>query len=264
MQQLDPQALAPEVCALAREAGRAVMQVYERAGEPADAALVKHKDDGSPLTLADLAAHSIVAEGLRRLTREVPVVSEEDDASQVFRVPMGEFWLVDPLDGTREFLARNGEFTVNVALVRDGRPVWGVVYAPALDLMYWGGPGVGAFRQGASGVQAIQAAGPVLPGHACRVLASKSHLDDDTRDFIGRLGNAVLVQAGSSLKFCRLAEGSADLYPRFGPTCEWDTAAGQAVLEGAGGQVVDRHGQPLRYGKPGVLNPHFIASATQA
>ena len=252
---MDLNALFPSLLTLARMAGAAVMAVYTR-----DDAGAQAKADGSPVTEADLAAHHVLVAGLSGLLPGCPVVSEEDAASHQHRRGQGRFWLIDPLDGTREFLARNGEFTVNVALVDEGRSVLGVVYAPAVDALYWGGPGWGAFRCVSGATQALQVR-PALPGQALRVVASKSHLNDETRDFIGRLGVVQLVQAGSSLKFCRVAEGAAALYPRLAPTCEWDTAAAQAVLEGAGGGVHDLSGRPLRYGKPEVLNPSFVAGA---
>jgi 3'(2'), 5'-bisphosphate nucleotidase len=185
-------------------------------------------------------------------------VSEEDEASLHHRVTEQRFWLIDPLDGTKEFIARNGEFTVNIALIDQGRSVLGVVYAPALDTLYWGGRGLGAFRLHLGATTPLRVA-PRTTGTPCRVLASKSHLNADTQAFIDRLGHVGLVQAGSSLKFCRIAEGEADLYPRLSPTCEWDTAAAQAVLEGAGGTVVDLDGRALHYGKSAILNGSFVA-----
>ena len=248
---------------LACEAGAAILRVYAAMAGQAQPAGVQYKADHSPLTQADLQAHACIARGLARLTPALPVVSEEDADSQRHRTPQGRYWLVDPLDGTREFLARNDEFTVNIALIEDGCPVWGVVHAPALGQLYWGGAGMGAWRRDAAGEQAIRVTARAQDRAApLRVLASKSHLDAQTQAFIARLGPHVLLQAGSSLKFCRIAEGAADLYPRLGPTCEWDTAAAQAVLEGAGGVVLDLRGQALRYGKPDVLNPHFVAAAS--
>ena len=224
---------------------------------------VGHKVDASPVTDADLAAHRVLATQLANLLPGCQVVSEEDPASLVHRQSTGRFWLIDPLDGTKEFIARNGEFTVNIALIEQGRCTLGVVYAPAIDAMYWGGAGLGAFRCTGDQTISINVA-PAKAGHACRVVASKSHLNEATQALIDRLGDVSLLQAGSSLKFCRVAEGEADIYPRLAPTCEWDTAAAQAVLEGAGGVVVDLRGQRLQYGKPDVLNPSFIATRDTA
>jgi 3'(2'), 5'-bisphosphate nucleotidase len=257
-------ALADQVLDIARAAGEAIMQIYaelQQKGALASEVGVAHKDDGSPLTRADLAAHRIIAARLAALTPEVPVVSEEDSLSMRHRLPSGEFWLIDPLDGTKEFLAQNGQFTVNIALVRDGRSVFGVVLAPALLEAYWGGDGLGAMRKKEGRTEPIRVARPRGNGWRPRVLASKSHMNAETVAFIERLGAHELVQAGSSLKFCRLAEGAADLYPRLGPTCEWDTAAAQAIVEAAGGHVTRLDGAPLRYGKPEVLNPHFVAAS---
>jgi 3'(2'), 5'-bisphosphate nucleotidase len=240
------------------------MSVYaelQQKGTAAKTLGLTHKDDGSPLTRADLAAHQIISQRLRALTPEVPVVSEEDSLSMRFRLPAGEYWLVDPLDGTKEFLAQNGEFTVNIALVRDGKAVFGAIVAPVLAQAYWGGEGLGAFREADRRTEAIRVAQPPAAGRPLRVLASKSHMNAETEAFIARLGECELLQAGSSLKFCRLAEGGAELYPRLGPTCEWDTAAAQAIVEAAGGQVTQLDGAPLHYGKPDVLNPHFVASS---
>jgi 3'(2'), 5'-bisphosphate nucleotidase len=191
------------------------------------------------------------------LTPEIPVVSEEDADSWGWRTPTGMFWLVDPLDGTKEFLGKNGEFTVNIALVSDGEPVWGVVYAPVRDHMYWGGRDEGAFMRQGTQTSTLRVA--ERQGR-CRVVASKSHLSPETLAFIQGLEPADWVQVGSSLKFCLIASGQAHVYPRLAPTCEWDTAAAQAVVEGAGGFVQDMAGVRLRYGKTDVLNPHFIAA----
>jgi len=253
VQQIDQTALLAQLLPIARQAGDAIMAVY-RAGEID----FQQKADQSPVTLADLAAHSVLTQQLESLTLGYPVVSEEDEASRQHRCNESCFWLIDPLDGTKEFIARNGEFTVNIALIEQGRSVLGVVYAPAIDCMYWGGPGIGAFRSIGAITSTIQVDGDNIDG-ACRVVASRNHLDTETQIFINRLGLVTLLQAGSSLKFCRVAEGAADIYPRLAPTCEWDTAAAQAILEGAGGAVLDLQGQPLRYGKPEILNPSFIA-----
>ena len=166
-------------------------------------------------------------------------------------------WVVDPIDGTKEFTQRSGEFTVNIALIENGEPVLGVVTAPALEEAFWGAKGEGASKRDAHGeTRSIRTA---EPGKVKRVVASKNHLNEGTREFIEKLGEHELVQAGSSLKFCRIAEGGADVYPRLGPTCEWDTAAAHAVLVAAGGKVETLEGKPLHYGKEDVLNPWFVA-----
>lgn len=245
--------ILPYLLSAARQASQAIMDIYA-SGQHG----VQLKADHSPVTAADLAAHGVLVAALTGLLPDCPVVSEEDSDSQHYRQGSRRFWLIDPLDGTKEFLARNGEFTVNIALIEQGHSILGVVHAPAIDGLYWGGPGFGAWRAQSGAEQAIH----VQAGHCCRVVASKSHLNAETQAFIDRLGAVELVQAGSSLKFCRIAEGAADIYPRLAPTYEWDTAAAQAVLEGAGGCVVTADGQPLRYGKPNVLNPGFIAACS--
>lgn len=250
--------LAPQLMEIARAAGAAIMAV------PQATTGVTHKTDHSPLTEADTAAHHCIASRLAALTPGIPVVSEEYESSWTYRQPLGMHWLLDPLDGTKEFLAGSSEFTVNIALIRDSAPVLGVVFAPDLDLMYWGGPELGAFRISLNGK--VSSTIRVTPhgsrGPICRVVASKSHLDEETCHFMQHLGLIELMQVGSSLKFCRLAEGAADIYPRLGPTCEWDTAAAQAVLEGAGGVVVDLNGTHLRYGKTDIHNPPFVAASS--
>ena len=240
--------------ALTRRAGDAVMAVYDRPGT----AGVHTKEDDTPLTEADLASHRCLVAGLEGLLPGVPVVSEEDASSLVHRRPQGRFWLIDPLDGTKEFIARNGEFTVNVALVHDGRPVLGLVHAPVLDELFVGSAAGAQVHRGGA-VQEISVRLP--PPRPLRVVASKSHMNDQTREFIAALGPHTLVQAGSSLKFCRVAEGAADCYPRLGPTAEWDTAAAQAVVEAAGGCVTGVDGTPLSCGKSDLINPSFVASS---
>ena len=262
------QALIVQVLDLAKSAGERIMGVYAdmlSASPESTTALVSHKDDGSPLTRADLLAHQVISQGLATLTPQIAVVSEEDAQSLVHRLPTGTFWLIDPLDGTKEFLARNGEFTVNIALIQNGATVFGVVLAPALGQSYWGGVGLGAFRRVGQIVEPITVVQPSeRKQQPLRVVASKSHMNAQTVEFINRLGPHQLIQAGSSLKFCRVAEGAADVYPRLGPTCEWDTAAAQAIVEAAGGSVCALDGSTLRYGKPELLNPHFVASSAPA
>ena len=238
---------------IALAAGAAIMEIYSQ-----DFA-VEHKDDRSPLTAADLASHHLIVDGLRRLTPELPVLSEES-ASIAWeeRRTWTRYWLVDPLDGTREFVKKNGEFTVNIALIEDGETVFGVVYAPALEELHYGIRGVGAFVRDGDEDVPILSRKPASP--PLRVAASRSHLDERTAAAMRRMGEVESQGLGSSLKFCRIAEGRMDVYPRFGPTSEWDTAAAQCVLEAAGGAVLTLDGRPLRYNhKESLLNPDFIA-----
>lgn len=237
--------------ALAERAGAAIMAVYQ--GD----IVVSQKADKSVVTAADTAAEAVILAGLAERFPHIPVVAEESVAAG--RCPtVGErFFLVDPLDGTREFISRNGEFTVNIALIEQGVPVAGVVTLPALGTAYWtGGDGV-AWRRDGGGTVAI--ACRAVPAAGASVVASRSHRDEATDAFIATLTVKDLVSAGSSLKFCRLAEGRADIYPRFGRTMEWDVAAGHAVLRAAGGSVTGADGTAFRYGKPGWDNPAFIA-----
>ena len=246
---------------LAIEAAREIMRIY--AGDLG----VRDKADNSPVTDADHAAEAIIVAGLRRLTPDTPVVAEEEMAAG--RVPMigdGPFWLVDPLDGTKEFIKRNGEFTVNIALIEDGRPTLGIVLAPASDTLWRGAAGLGADKSDKGGAFSAIAT-RALPDDGLTCCASRSHaIYSDLDIWFGREGLTVAerVQVGSSLKFCLIAEGKADIYPRFGPTNEWDTAAGQGVLEAAGGEVVTTDDRPLLYGKPRFSNPHFIARSKAA
>jgi 3'(2'), 5'-bisphosphate nucleotidase len=250
---IDPRALLPEMLAIADEAGRAIMKVYD--GEFA----VELKDDRTPLTAADSAAHSIIVDGLRALPAALPVLSEESPAAErAERHRWPRFWLVDPLDGTREFIKRNGEFTVNIALIDGHRPVAGVVTAPAIGRSYYGALGHGAFRQDGAEARPIAVRRPAA--EPLRIVGSRSHGSTALDDFLAPLGPCVLKPMGSSLKICLVAEGEADLYPRLGPTSEWDTAAAEAVLLAAGGSMIDLEGQPLTYNaREGLLNPHFLA-----
>lgn len=232
------------VIQIARQAGACILPFFRNDPD------VLTKADSSPLTQADLAADRCIVNGLKQLLGDdTSIVSEESTHGPTAEV----FWLVDPLDGTKSFVAGSCEFTVNIALIRHGRPVWGVIFAPALDQCWWGGPGLGAFYEG----QPIHVQPCQQP---LRVLASKNHLNADTRAYLERLPEHVPVHSGSSLKFCTIALGQADLYPRLGPCCEWDTGAGEAILMGAGGSICDLQGQELVYGKSDPLNPHFIAS----
>jgi 3'(2'), 5'-bisphosphate nucleotidase len=250
----EPAALLPAVRRIAAAAGDAIMAVY------ATEFPVETKADDSPLTAADRTAHAVIAAGLRDLAPDIPVWSEEGrEVPRAARAGWTRFWLVDPLDGTREFIRRNGEFTVNVALVVGHQPVLGVVLAPALRREYFGIAGGGAHRADDGGEPRPITVRPVA-AQAVRVVGSRSHRGASLDGFLEALGPHELVGIGSSLKFGLLAEGAADVYPRLGPTSEWDTAAGQAVLEAAGGRVTDLAGNALRYNtSDGVLNPHFVA-----
>lgn len=256
--------LIENVLGITDEAGAAILAIYRdlvRTGIEHGIRLADKGDD-NPLTMADLAANKIIHEKLSKLTPEVRVISEEDSSHDRRSLDAGTFWLVDPLDGTKEFLAGSGDFTVNIALIQDGMAVFGVVAAPALNVTYWGHRQLGAFRrQGGITTRIHVSVRTEDDRHPLRVAASKSHMNADTARFVESLGNHELVHIGSSLKLCKIAEGAMDCYPRLGPTCEWDIAAAQAVVEAAGGYVTTMDGHPLRYGKLDVLNPHFVASA---
>ena len=250
----DLDALREGIIAIARDAAARILAVYD------SEFAVEHKDDKSPLTAADLAAHRCILEGLERLTPDIPVLSEEsaEDVPAVVRRRWRTLWLVDPLDGTREFVKRNGEFTVNIALIEDGEAVLGVVQAPVTGVLWHGQRGRGAFRRDGDADVVLQVRRPATP--PLRVAASRSHRDARSEAFIARMGEVEAIGLGSSLKFCRIAEGGMDVYPRFGPTSEWDTGAGQCVLEAAGGAVLDPRGRPLRYNqRDTILNGDFIA-----
>jgi 3'(2'), 5'-bisphosphate nucleotidase len=248
---------------LAQEAGREIMQVY------ASDFAVATKADLSPVTEADAMAEKVILAGLAKHWPNIPVLAEESAAAGHIPHLGSEFFLVDPLDGTKEFLSRNGEFTVNIANIKHGKAISGVVYAPATRQMYWGKSGYGAaFGQLAieaslADVQWQSIAVRSPPADGLTVVASRSHMDAATTDYLATRKVKSLSSAGSSLKFCLVAAGEADLYPRFGRTMEWDTAAGQAVLEAAGGKVVNLDQSPLTYGKSerGFDNPAFIASS---
>ncbi|HEU5305661.1 MAG TPA: 3'(2'),5'-bisphosphate nucleotidase CysQ [Gemmatimonadales bacterium] len=245
--------LRSAVTGLAGEAGRATMRYYDGSVE----AGVREKDDCSPVTLADEVAHDILLTGLRRLDPATPVVSEEAAVAS-FEIRQGwrRFWLVDPLDGTKEFIKRRAEFTINVALIEDGEPVFGIVLAPALDLLYWAVKGEGSWRQEGSGpAERIYSSAPA-PGTPLTVVESLSHPSPELEEYLQTIPVGRRVKAGSSLKFCWVAEGRADIYPRLGPTMEWDVAAGDCVYRQSG-----RHGErrsPLRYNKPDLRNASFV------
>lgn len=246
--------LLPTVRTIAHEAGQVILRFYN------DGIDVATKVDGSPVTQADQAAEAVIVPALHHLLPGVPVVAEEAmSAGHKPDISGGRFWLVDPLDGTKEFISRNGEFTVNIALIENGVPVLGVVYAPATGDMYAAaGPGTAVHCAEGRHDHPIAVRNP--PPDGLTVVASRSHGNGSVLDdFLGKYTVKDRVSCGSSLKFCTVASGKADLYPRFGPTSEWDTAAGHAVLIGAGGRVEQSDGSPLVYGKDDILNPHFVA-----
>lgn len=246
--------LRESVIALARDAAARILDVYGGAFD------VVRKADASPLTAADLASHHCIVDGLARLTPNTPVLSEES-AAQVpltTRRAWTRLWLVDPLDGTREFVKRNGEFTVNIALIEAGAATFGVIQQPTTGALWHGAPDHGAFRREGDTDIAVVCRRPASP--PLRVAASRSHRDPRTEAFIARIGAVEPIAQGSSLKFCRMAEGALDVYPRFAPTSEWDTAAGQAIVEAAGGAVFDPRGRALRYNqRDTLLNGDFLA-----
>ncbi len=245
--------LLDAVISITRQAGEIVMAVY------ATDFSIRGKDDSSPVTEADERAEALITQALIALDATIPIVAEEAVAGGHTPAVGKRFWLVDPLDGTKEFISRNGEFTVNVALVENGTPVLGVVLAPALGRLFAGVVGKGAFIEDEQGRRSIGCRAE--PAEGLTVVASRSHGDASALDaFLAGRRVASLKNAGSSLKLCLVAAGEADIYPRLGRTMEWDIAAGHAVLAAAGGSVTDLAGQPLGYGKPGFDNPHFVAS----
>ncbi len=258
------EALAPKLITTAKAAGDAIMQVYE-----SEDFGVETKADNSPLTKADLASNRVILDHLRELTPDIPILSEESKHLPFEeRKDWTQFWLVDPLDGTKEFIKRNGEFTVNIALIEDGVPVFGVVYAPALKLTYWAAAGMGAFKgDDVANSTRIEAQDYTANSGTLNLVASRSHAGAATDALVRELEQTTpveLVSSGSSLKLCLVADGQAHLYPRFGPTMEWDTAAAQCVAEQAGAQVREPGGGPLRYNKENLLNPFFIVTKSEA
>lgn len=258
---MNSQQYLQEVIAIAKAAGKAIMQVYLT-----DFSVVK-KEDNSPLTQADLAAHHTIVEALSRLTSNIPIISEESVATAYdIRKQWKQYWLIDPLDGTREFVKRNGEFTVNIALINEHKPVLGVVYAPVSEVLYFAASGKGAYKQTQSNppqlihTKTLDLQHPIVAG-------SRSHSDQRMQNFMHNLENSLgvapeLISMGSSLKICLVAEGLADVYPRLGPTSEWDTAAAHCILQEAGGDIVDEADLTLLYNtKESLLNPFFFAAS---
>lgn len=258
----DLQSLSEQVYLICEKAGRAIVDIYNSEED----LVVEQKADSSPLTIADKLAHDIIIEGLNSLDLQIPILSEEQEPPAFSeRCKWSRYWLVDPLDGTREFIERTGEFTINVALIEDGRPVLGVVHIPLSRDTYIGVPALGVAKKINGGVtKYIEASSLSDHSAAVRVLTSSRYGGESLKACMQLLrehfSTVEHLKAGSALKFCYLAEGLGDLYPRFSPCCEWDTAAGQAVLEAAGGALVDLAFKPLRYNQEdSLLNPHFYA-----
>jgi 3'(2'), 5'-bisphosphate nucleotidase len=247
--------LIDPLVALAAEAGKAILEVYASDFD------VQAKDDESPITKADMASHHLILAGLQELTPDLPILSEESGLPDFEeRGRWNPYWLIDPLDGTKEFVNRNGEFTVNIALIEDHQPVLGVVHVPVRDTTYYGCRGVGAAKR-VEGGQPERIGVATASASPVRVVGSRSHRGASLDRFLENLGDFEMHPTGSSLKFCLVAEGEADIYPRLGPTSEWDTAAAQAVVEQAGGVVLELDGTPLSYNnKPDILNPHFLVA----
>jgi 3'(2'), 5'-bisphosphate nucleotidase len=249
--------LIAEITQIARQAGATILEIYAQEAD----FQVEQKSDSSPLTIADRRANAIICSALEALPVQYPIISEENQ-----QIPYAErqhftkAWLVDPLDGTKEFLKRNGDFTVNIALINAGEIELGIVYIPVFDEMYYATKGGGAFKEKNGMVQRLQAQPFTMSDTGLKVISSRSHMNNETEAFIQQLYQPELVSRGSSLKFLLIALGQAQVYPRMAPTMEWDTGAAQIILEEAGGQVIDQNtNAPLRYNKENLLNPYFVA-----
>ncbi len=253
---MDLKELSLEVCKIAKDAGAAILKIYGT-----DDFQVETKGDESPLTIADKTANDIICKGLESLSVDYPIVSEENkEIPYDIRKDFIYSWLVDPLDGTKEFIKRNGEFTVNIALIHLGEPVLGVVYTPVTDELFYASKGNGAFLVAKGETHALVAPPFHLLDEGIGVVASRSHLNEATEAFVNALNGPVIVPKGSSLKFLILAKGNAHVYPRLAPTMEWDTGAAHAILVEAGGSVINHiTKKPLEYNKENLLNPHFVA-----
>lgn len=251
------QDLAFKVVKIAEKAGEEIINIYNNSEDQE----IEFKSDQSPLTIADRNANRIISDGLKKLDIQFPIISEENENVDFeIRKNYDYYWLVDPLDGTKEFIKRNGEFTVNIALIHHGESILGVVYAPYLNEMFWAAKGEGAFLIKNGKSKKLHASTFEFQDTDLKIVCSRSHLNDATKTFVEKFDHPDLVAKGSSLKFTIIAKGEAHLYPRLAPTMEWDTAAAQIVLEEAGGKVLNAETkEPLRYNKKELLNPHFIA-----
>ncbi len=247
-----------QVCNIARDAGEKIMEIYNAS----EHVQIEKKADNSPLTIADKAANDIICEGLVALEKQWPIISEENKLVEFEERSKYEFaWMVDPLDGTKEFIKRNGEFTVNIALIHKNRSIAGVVYIPCDESCYYAIKGEGAFKLHGGESTKLDSSSFSMGDSGLRVVCSRSHLNPETQEFLDNLNEPETVSKGSSLKFLVLASGDAELYPRLAPTMEWDTAAAQIILEEAGGKVIQADNQEvLQYNKENLLNPFFIAS----
>lgn len=254
---MDYNQFIPQLLDIAKRAGDAILEIYHQS----EGIVIDRKADDSPLTEADRAANAIICEGLEKLSIVYPIISEENKAiAYEERKNFEHYWLVDPLDGTKEFIKRNGEFTVNIALVNGNRPILGVVYAPCLEEMYWAVKGEGAYCKKSGETQKLQANQFQLSDANLQLICSRSHLNEATQNFVADFKTPELVSKGSSLKFLLLAKGEAHIYPRLAPTMEWDTGAAQIILEESGGKVIRADDKtPLSYNKENLLNPYFIA-----
>ena len=243
------------VCDIAKQAGDAILKIYQEGFD------VEEKKDNSPLTSADLASHTLIIKSLEKLTPDIPILSEESsDIPFAERSKWETYWLIDPLDGTREFIKRNGEFTVNIALISNQTAILGVVYIPVQDIMYFAANGYGAYKQEKSGPTVKISTRQSIPSEKPTICGSRSHAGASLQGLLTQIGDYELISMGSSIKMCLVAEGTADIYPRFGPTSEWDTAAAHCVVNEAGGMLVDTSLEPLRYNtKDSLLNPEFMA-----
>lgn len=242
---------------IAQDAGAAILKIYEQC----EGVKIERKADDSPLTAADKAANEVICAGLQQLEKQYPIISEENkQVDYATRKAYDYYWLVDPLDGTKEFIKRNGEFTVNIALIHQERVVAGVVYTPVTDELYWAAKDEGAFLRKAGKTARLSAPAFAMQEEGLKVVCSRSHLNEETQQFVDNLNQPELVAKGSSLKFLEIATGKAHLYPRIAPTMEWDTAAAQIILEEAGGKVLQyQTDQAVVYNKENLLNPYFVA-----
>ena len=247
--------LVNPVCDIAKQAGNEILNIYQEDFE------IEAKKDNSPLTSADLASHTLIINSLENLTPEIPILSEESSSiPYAKRSSWDTYWLIDPLDGTREFIKRNGEFTVNIALINNQTAVLGVVYIPVQDILYFASKGDGAFKQEQNQTSIKINTRHSKPNEQPTVCGSRSHAGESLKELLKQIGNYKLISMGSSIKMCLVAEGTADIYPRFGPTSEWDTAAAHCVVSEAGGTLVDTSMESLKYNtKDSLLNPSFMA-----